>query len=226
MESAQVTTGRESPQVERPSTLLVSGWVAGVLAIVFIVSLALVPKTQSAANTLSNYNSGPSFYALFAIASGLFAVVAVPYFAGLGSLLRSQGHGLASGATLLSVVGVVFMAAAAILIDSSLATVASTAAPSPADARYAAALWLTITLPLFIFGMVALGAGLFLFGVLAWNSRILPNWLAIVAIVGGVAGWIWPLFFVTIIFVMATVIIWGFASGLLAQRGLGAATAA
>jgi len=43
--------------------------------------------------------------------------------------------------------------------------------------------------PLLPLGGAIWGLGFILFGALAWNSGILPNWMAVVAIVGGVAGW-------------------------------------
>jgi len=37
-------------------------------------------------------------------------------------------------------------------------------------------------------GLMAWGLGQLLFGVLAWRSGVLPNWVAVIGILGGVAG--------------------------------------
>ncbi len=203
----------------------ISGLLAGILGIVFLASMFLLPLLTTAPQALSSYNTHQSAYLFFGAASGLFAVGAVPFIAGLGSSLRARGRELSSSATLLSVLGVFSIALAALLYVASLATISSTAAPTPADANYQAALWFTIPIALLVLGTAAWGTGFFLFGLLTWKSGVLPNWLAVIGIVGGVAGWTivsQPVaFLVSIVSIALPVafVIWGLGSGALILSG-------
>ena len=119
----------------------------------------------------------------------MFAVAAIPFFALVGRLFRHRNADAASIATLLSVVGATLYVLRAILQDSALATAGTLVAPSAKEATYQAALLFAMVNPLLPLGGAIWGLGFILFGALTWNSRILPNWMAVVAIVGGVAGW-------------------------------------
>ncbi len=136
------------PEPYGSTAFAVSGLAAGIFGIVFLVSMFSIPINATASQALSSYNGNKSAYLFFGVASGLFAVGAMPFIAGLGSSLRARGRGLASGATLLSGLGIFSIVFAALLYAAGLATISSTSAPTQADANYQAALWFTIPLSL------------------------------------------------------------------------------
>jgi uncharacterized protein DUF4386 len=158
----------------------------------------------------------------------LFALAAIPFFALVGRLFGPRNGDVASMATLLSVVGATLYALRAILQDSALAAAGTLAAPSAHEAAYQAALLFFMANPLLPLGGAIWGLGFILFGVLTWNSRLLPNWMAVVAIVGGVAGWaIFPVlnrhetffgYVITEVLLPLTTVIWCFACAVIFLR--------
>jgi hypothetical protein len=64
---------------------------------------------------------------------------------------------------------------------------------------------------------MAWGLGQFLFGWVAWRSVVLPNWLAIIGMLGGVAGLLTLAVYQTAVLALVQLLaftIWGFATGL------------
>jgi hypothetical protein len=64
---------------------------------------------------------------------------------------------------------------------------------------------------------MAWGLGQFLFGWVAWRSVVLPNWLAIIGMRGGVAGLLTLAVYQTAVLALVQLLaftIWGFATGL------------
>ncbi len=215
-----------SAQVVPPSEARVTavlGFVAGIVGIILLVAVFVVPYPPSPPQTLSTYENNKAAYAFYGLAFGIFALGAVPFIGSLGRVLRSRGVSLASSATLLSAGGVLVFASGAILTVYALVSVSSTAAPSPAEATYQAALWSGSTsaaLGIIFFGISAWGIGLMIFSALVWKSGILPNWLAIVGFVGGIAGLsaATPWGVVSVLILPVAFIIWAFATGARLRR--------
>ncbi len=72
-----------------------------------------------------------------------------------------------------------------------------------------------------VLGTASWGTGSLLFGLLAWKSGILPNWLAVVGIIGGIAGWTivnLSIGFISLALPVAF-IIWGLGTGGLILSG-------
>jgi hypothetical protein len=132
-------------------------------------------------------------------------------------------------ATLLSVVGAVLYSLRGILQDAAWAAASYYAAsPSASETGYLQVVLFGVANPLLPLGAAMWGLGYIFFGVLTWKSGILPNWLAVMAFIGGVAGWLlfpvinsFGLFFaygITEILVPLTTAVWGFAFGVMFMR--------
>ena len=79
-------------------------------------------------------------------------------------------------------------------------------------------------------GLMAWGLGQFLFGYVAFRSGVLPNWLALVGMLGGVAGLLTLAVYQTALLALVQLLcftVWGFATGfsLLRARQTRAVTA-
>lgn len=201
---------------ENPRHLLIFGIIAGVLTILSLSTFLLPEPTAS--DALSSYNSNTTAYD-YGLAVLLFLVVgATPFVASLGSVLRSQGRGLVWAAMLLSVIGMFSLALRAGTFFGALYSVANTPAPLAGLPEYEAALWLNLGTELNLLGIIAWGLGFLLFGLAAWNSRILPNWLALVGVIGGVSSLI--LFVPVVAFLVLPIAFatWCFAVPILVRR--------
>jgi hypothetical protein len=202
---------------ENPRHLLIFGIIAGVF-IILALSTFLFPE-PSATDPLSTYKNNVVAFS-YGEAVILFLVVfATPFVASLGSVLVSRGRGLVWAAMLLSVLGMLCLALNEATLYGAFYAAANTPAPLPGIPAYEAALWLNLDTGVNLVGIVAWGFGLLLFGLAAWNSRILPNWLALVGVIGGVAG-----FLVLVVSIVSFVVlpiafgIWCFAVPLLVRR--------
>ncbi len=193
------------------------GFVLGIVTVVLFVSGFLLPSNAFGAQTLSGYVGNPSVFYLLAVVTSLFAVAGVPYFTALGRSLRPRGAALAAAATYLSILGVFVAAIGVVLWVSLLASINGATGVSPATASYIANVVGSSVITIALLGFTAFGFGLLLYGVLSWRSRILPNWLAVVGIVGGAAGitsFLPVVGFVTSFVSLAAFIVWAFVSSL------------
>jgi hypothetical protein len=202
---------------ESPRHLLIFGLIAGVMTVLTISTFFLPEPTAS--DVLSSYeiNTGAYDYGLGVLL--LFVVGATPFVASLGSLLIARGRGLVWAAMLLSVVGMFGLALRAGTFLGALYSIANTPSP-PATGMpaYEAAIWWGLGNDLNLLGIVAWGAGLLLFGLAAWNSRILPRWLAIIGVIGGASSFILIVPIVAFVLLPVAFGIWCFAVPLLVRR--------
>lgn len=205
------------------------GIVAGVLSIVGIVSLFTDPSSSSAQSQLSSFRANQYGYAFSDLFWVVFAVGATPFVAYLASVLRSQGRGLVWAAMLLVLFGVFALAAQSATYYGALWSISTTPAPDVATQTYEAALWYNLTTAWQMLAFLSIGAGLFLFGGAAWNSRILPNWLGAVALVGGAGGILGPILlvsvgptvaFIPIALTPVAFLIWAFVAPAVHRRGV------
>jgi hypothetical protein len=207
----------------------VSGFVTGVLVLIAYVAETISPSPPSP--TLLNYSLSQTDLALFSFRSfawGLFAIAAIPFFVMVGRSLRHRSPDGAWVATLLSLIGVTLYSLRGILQDSAFTAAGTTAAPSAAEAAYQANLLYSTLNPLLPLGGALWGLGFVLFGILGRKSGVIPNWLAVIAVIGGVAGWaIFPVlnsngqfvgYLFTEILVPFMTAIWCFALGVTALR--------
>ncbi|MBU6248926.1 MAG: DUF4386 family protein [Xanthomonadaceae bacterium] len=207
--------------------LVVLAFFAGTLSILLLLA-SLQPPPATPAEELLFAASHRGGYALFASIVVVWSVFSVPLSAILARLLRAKGDTLASAAQLLVAVGVLLLGFGIFMhVGALLSIEAAGAPPSAADATYQAAIWHGLSFYLTDPGLMAFGLGQFLFGWLAWRSGVLPNWVALVGMVGGVAGLLTLAVYQTGVLALAQLIcfgIWGFATGISLLRGRQAAS--
>ena len=220
---------RSAPEgVQRSSALAVISLFAGIFTVVFAVAGFVQPDPNPPA-VLSSYQANQSLYAFGSYSAALFGLTVIPYFAVLGTVFWRRANAVTLGATLLVAVGISAYVIGWTLGNFAVATASTIAAPSPAVASYQAGYMYWTAKNVTIMGLVFFSLGFALFGCLAWNSRILPNWLAVVGIIGGISG---LLIFNVIAYDIesvgfigqaviqpAALAIWAFASVLLFTRG-------
>jgi len=168
----------------------------GVIAILsgvsFLVHLAVVfalPSPNSY-QELATYKTHQTVYALLFFSIVVFSVFAVTFLAGLSRLLAPRSSKVAAGATAAIALGIVVTGLGVVLSIGALAALAGL----PSDPTYAsnatfeAAFWANLQSLTNVFGDAFMGLGSILLGWVAWDSRIVPNWLAIIGVVGGLGA--------------------------------------
>lgn len=192
----------------------------GVLSILFILeSLRPLPAP---AERLAFFLMHRGDFLLFAALVLTWAVLSIPFVVALGAVLRPRGHGFSQAGTILSAIGISLLAFGTFTYVGAMLSITAVAnPPNPADEAYQAAIWSNLSFFLSDPGLMTWGLGMLLFGRLAWKSGILPNWLAIVGIVGGLAGLLTLLVYQTPILALlqfACFAVWGAVAGVLMLR--------
>ena len=170
---------------ERPSLLLTFGLLAAVLTIIQVAGAFIAPDPPSPQQVLSFFNANRSGYTFSYLFSIVYAVGSIPFIALVGSILRAKSLGLVSAAVLLLVAGLLLSSVELLLTYGALWSISMTPAPAPGLAAYQANYWFALALPLEALSSIATGAGLLILSWAAWNSRVIPNWLAIIAAIAG-----------------------------------------
>lgn len=160
--------------------------VSSVVHVGIIIALPNIPTLHEI--QVFKANQGLYIALFFSVVS--LALFGIPFVGGLGSMFASRGPLLAGAATLLLASGLLADYFGAGLSDGALnAVVQSPSEPAyQASAAYAAALWGNMRAISDAFGLPLTGFGLLLFSRLAWRSDILPNWVTVVGVIGGVAA--------------------------------------
>ena len=202
--------------IDRKMTLAVFALIAGTLSLLLLMA-SLRPPPPTPAELLSYAASHRTAYGLFASLVLAWSVFAVPLIVTLGTIFRSNGGTLAVIAQLLSAIGVMLLAFATFInIGAVLSIVAAGSPLRPEDAHYHAAIWSSLGFYLSDPGLMAWGLGQFLFGWIAWKSAVFPNWLAIIGMLGGLAGLLTLAVYQTSVLALVQLVsftIWGFATG-------------
>ncbi len=168
----------------------------GVIAILsglsFLVHLAVVfalPSPNSY-QELATYKTHQTVYALLFFSVVVFNVFAVTFLAGLSRLLAPRSSRVAAGATSALALGIVITGLGVVLSIGALAALAELPSEPAyaANATFEAAFWANLQSLTNVFGDAFMGLGLLLLGWVAWGSRIVPNWLAIIGVVGGLGA--------------------------------------
>ena len=179
-------TRRNLGDVDHAWFLALCAWLSAVLSLLLLLGQ---PAVQDPARLLAYVADHRALIGLEAIAALMWTVFSVPVVVVLGQLLRVRSATLAATATILSAGGILLLGySIRTSFGALLSVVAASARLDGPDAMYQAAIWRNLSFFLSDPGLMTWGLGQLLFGWLARNSRILPNWLAWVGIVGGLAG--------------------------------------
>jgi hypothetical protein len=195
--------------------------IVGVLGILTGITVAGVLVTSiftpqpSALNAYSTYLSNVNLYWAGFILALASAVVGIPFFAGVGRMLSDRSTLVAPGATLVMIAGIVIAVLGGIVSTGAFWAISQgpTGSMYQSNAVFEGAFWDNFSFILTIFGFALAGLGFILFGWLAWRSNIVPNWAAIVAYIGGVAGFLVGVTIFSFIVTLIAFIIWGFVIG-------------
>jgi hypothetical protein len=199
-------------------------FLAGVLSILVLISTLLLPVQKTAAQQLAFVSGHQSTVAVAMFSILLWATFSVPFVVGLGTLVRSRGTNLALTATLLSAGGILLLGFGNYVGDGALLSIVTAGhAPTPGADIYQTAiasnLWPLLSDP----GLMAWGLGQLMFAQLMWKSGILPDWLAVVAGIGGLATFLASLLLPTnaiplALFALVCFSVLGFATGIILLR--------
>ena len=208
-----------SLEIERKPAFAVFSLLVAALTLLLGVVLYLHPSPTTAAQELSNYNANQASYTTSAYVALTWSVFSIPFVVGLGTLLRAKSSSLALAATLLSSAGILLFGFAYFISAQALGVLGlvGNLAPGTAEATYHAAFWYYFSVSLLVPALYAWGLGQLLFGWLAWRSRVLPSWLAVLGMISGIASFVPPFKFVQAI-VLDSFILWGLTTGLLLLR--------
>ena len=209
-------------QIDRKTPLGVLSLVSAVFSLALLVASLQPPPSSAPAELLAYASSHRALYGLFASLVLAWSVFSIPLIVTLGAMLRSRGGTFTVIAQLLSAVGVLLLGFAIFISTAALLSIVAAGNPSrPEDAAYQVSIWSNLAFYLTDPGLMAWGLGQFLFGWVAWRSAVLPNWVAVVGMVGGVAGLLTLAVYQTPVLALVQLTcftIWGFAAGVTLLR--------
>ena len=208
-----------SLEIERRPAFAVFSLLVAALTLSLGVVLYLHASPTTAAQEWSNYTANQASYTTSAYVALTWSVFSIPFVVGLGTLLRAKSSSLALAATLLSAVGMLLFGFAYFISAQALGVLGlvGNLAPGTAEATYHAAFWYYFSVSLLVPALYAWGLGQLLFGWLAWRSRVLPSWLAVLGMISGIASFAPPFRFVQAI-VLDSFMLWSFITGIVLLR--------
>jgi hypothetical protein len=177
------------PEDRGKAIIGILGVLAGVLVAASLVAGFLGPS-PTPLNTYSTYLSNVNLYWTGFFLTAAAGVLGIPFFAGVGRLLVSRSPSVAPAATLAMVTGILIAVLGSCLSTGAYWAITQVPVGSTyqSNAAFEAAFWNNLSGIFSTFGFALVGVGFILFGWLGWKSEIVPNWLAIVAFIAGVAG--------------------------------------
>jgi hypothetical protein len=212
----------DAPAIRQRSTLAILALAAGALSFLLLLA-SLFPLPATPAEQLSFVADHRTAYGLFAAMVLMWAVFSIPFVVTLGAMLGPSGRTLELTATILSAVGILLLGFAIFAhAGAMLSIVAAGTPPRSEDAAYQAAIWASLRFYLTDPGLMAWGLGQFLFGWSAWKSGVLPTWLSILGMVGGMAGLLTLAVYQSGVLALVQIgvfTLWGLATGMILLRG-------
>jgi hypothetical protein len=189
------------------------GVLTGVLIVGSIVASTFEPS-PTPLNALSTYLNNVNLYWIVFGLTAAAVSVGIPFFAGTGRLLSPRSPVIASAAAITIVAGILVAVLGSLLsVGAYWAITQAPAGTNSSNAVFEAAFWDNFSGIFSIFGFFLAGVGFILFGWLGWRSRIMPDWLAIIGFIGGIAGLLASVTFFGFIIILAAFAIWGFVIG-------------
>jgi hypothetical protein len=215
-----------------PKGFPVAAVLAGIVTAVNIAGMVSIPEPSTPQNQLSVFDAHKAAIAFSDLWFLVFALGVTPFITCLAAALRSQNRGIVWAGVFVFLFGAYTLAISNAASYSALFAISSTAAPSSATATYEAALWYNITDGWEVLGFTAVGVGVALLSVTLWDSKIYPNWMAVLGILGGLIGavggastaWIFTggtipgVVFPLILGSFVAIVVWGFASPVAVKR--------
>lgn len=212
---------REAPADRRPVLGIVS-LVAGVLSLALLLA-SLQPPPATPAAQLAFVASHRGAYVAFTTIVLTWAVLSIPFVVTLRTLLENTPSVLGTSALLLCAIGILLLGFALFMHAGALLAIASAGTPArPEDALYQVAIWSNLRYFLTDPGLMTWGLGQFLFGWAARKGDVLPRWLAVLGMIGGVAGLLTLAVYQTGVLALVQIVVfttWGFTTGVVLLRG-------
>lgn len=204
------------PSIDRPQIFAGFALLSAVLS-VGLLAVALQPVSANPAALLAHLARHQRGIVIEAIVELSWAVFSIPFIVGVGELLRPKSPSLALAAVVLSAGGVLLLGYSMRMSAGAELAILAVGGPSVgAETLHDVAFWGSLSYTLSDPGLMTLGLGQLLFGWLAWRSNVLPNWLAIIGLVGGFAGLFTDAVYQTPILAVLQVAcfaVWGFFTG-------------
>ncbi len=212
---------RPAPALDHARVFGAFSLLSAILSAAMLVTI-LLPAPQDPASLLLYVAGHRPRFALAAVTALMWAVFSIPFVVALGRLLRPRSATFAATASVLSAAGILLLGyAVRMSIGAALSVVDASHDLRAPDAVYQAAIWRNLSFLLTDPGLMTWGFGQFLFGWLARNSKVLPNWLAWVGMLGGLAGLLTDAVYQTGAFALlqlASFTVWGVATGAILLR--------
>ena len=166
------------PTPSRRILLAVFAILTGLISVLMIVT---PPPTAGMAE---------SYYNLQATTIMIWILAAIPFVAGLGRLLGGKENLLALAATLLSAGGILLLGFATFTSVGAFLAIGRVGdvAAHVNDVAFHTAIWSHLAFFLTDPGLMILGFGQFLFAWLAWKHATFSRPIALIGLVGGLAG--------------------------------------
>jgi hypothetical protein len=207
--------------IDHTTTLATLALVAAMLSLALLAA-SLQPPPPTSAELFAFAAQHRTALGLFASVVLAWSVFSIPLVVTIGTLLRAPGGTLARIAQLLSAAGVLMLGFALFAHTAALLSIVSAGDPARAeDAAHQAAILSSLRFYLTDPGLMTWGLGQFIFGRIAWRSGLLPDWLSVVGMLGGLAGLFTLAVYQTGILALvqlACFTVWGFATALLLFR--------
>ncbi|MBI4416548.1 MAG: DUF4386 family protein [Euryarchaeota archaeon] len=171
----------------------VLGYVAGILFLATFLSFAFTPSftAAQAEQALARYSEYGTALAVQNVLFTLAVVAGIPFFLALRNALRGRQATWVGAATTFMIVAFVLFVALSLVQAAMVAALAGVYGTGSDAEKATAVVVATATFSLFAafgLGFLALAAGLITYGLVMWNSKMFPNWVASAAIVAGIVG--------------------------------------
>ena len=199
------------------------GVIALLSGVSFLLHLGVVVALPSANSyqEVSVYRSNETIFTLLLLSILAFTMFGIAFSAGLSRMLAPRSSTVAASATFTLAAGILVTGLGIVLSIGALAAIAQLPSDSAynTSATFEGAFWANLQGLTNSFGDGLMGIGLVLLGLVAWDSKTVPNWLAIIALVGGAGGLLAIVSDALSIVSFGTFTVWSVAIGYIVLRG-------